>query len=215
MLREEVIMKRYNKNIVLILILIGIFVLTGCSNVRLKVLKDANESIIDTENKEDTTNIDSSEDLKATDDSINMVNDDIEDIPVPSTMQPSKNIEVHIYIVNSNAELDLVTALVPADNELTPKMLVDIVVDSMADQSLFIGVEDVSTQDDIVIVSFYSDKAPLTNVGSGLETAILDALAQSLTENLEDYNKIIYRVEGEAYVSGHIELDFDEIYFED
>lgn len=208
-------MKRYNKNIVLILILIGIFVLTGCSNVRLKVLKDANESIIDTENKEDTTNIDSSEDLKATDDSINMVNDDIEDIPVPSTMQPSKNIEVHIYIVNSNAELDLVTALVPADNELTPKMLVDIVVDSMADQSLFIGVEDVSTQDDIVIVSFYSDKAPLTNVGSGLETAILDALAQSLTENLEDYNKIIYRVEGEAYVSGHIELDFDEIYFED
>ena len=120
-----------------------------------------------------------------------------------------------IYVVNNSTGLDPVTALVPADSEITPQLIVDTVVESMADQSLVVGIESVTTQDDVVIISFYSDQPPLSNVGSGLENAILDALAQSLTDNLDDYNKIIYRVEGNAYKSGHIELDIDEIYFED
>ena len=47
------------------------------------------------------------------------------------------------------------------------------------------------------------DKAPLTNVGAGFEEAILNAIAQSIADNLDDYNKVIYRVEGGPYKSGH------------
>ena len=38
---------------------------------------------------------------------------------------------------------------------------------------------------------------------------------QSLTDNLDDYHKVIYQVEGRPYSSGHIELDVDEVYHED
>lgn len=209
-------MKRYKQNVILILILISIFYLTGCNSIRLKTNKDTDQPNNKLENNEDITNIDASvdddtEDPDYTDDESKLDGD----TPTPTVIQPIENIELLIYVVNSSTELDPVTALVPANSELTPELIVNTVVDSMADQSLAIGVESVTTQDDAVIISFYSDKPPLSNVGSGLEIAILDALAQSLTENLDDYHKIIYRVEGGPYKSGHIELEIDEVYFED
>ncbi|TAH72160.1 MAG: hypothetical protein EWM47_03815 [Anaerolineaceae bacterium] len=209
-------MRRYNKNIVLILILISIFVFTGCSSIRLKIFKDTDKPNNIVEKNDDIINIDAS-DNKDIDDSESNLDDNSSDsdTPTPTVIQPIRNIELLIYVVNSNADLDLVSALVPADSEITPELIVNTVVDSMADQSLVIGIESVTTQDDTVIVSFYSDQPPLSNVGSGTENAILNAIAQSLTENLDDYNKVIYRVEGGPYVSGHIELGLDEIYFED
>lgn len=212
-------MKSYNRNFILILILLGIFLFVGCNNIKLKVFKDPNASNAITESKKDI-----SKDDKSDNDSLDDVDDtDIDDNqeskdndkPSPTIIQPIKNVELLIYVVNSTMDLDTITALVPADSEITPQLILDTVVNSMADQSLFIGVESVTTQDDTVIISFYADKPPLTDVGSGLEHQILDAIAQSLTENLDDYNKIIYRVEGGPYISGHIELGIDEIYFED
>lgn len=209
-------MKHYNKNLVLILILASILMLTGCNNIRLKTYKDSDKSenivnekdstdqigIKDKDNDEGSTYI-SKED--------NLDNEE----PTPTIIQPVENMELLIFTVNSNTELEPVTALVPSDVEITPELIVDKVVDAMADQSLVIGIESVSTKEDTVIVSFYSDQAPLTNLGSGFETAILNAIAQSLTENLDDYHKVIYRIEGGEYVSGHIELDIDEVYHED
>lgn len=205
-------MKRFNKKIILILILISVFLFVGCSNFKLKTSKGTDgNSNKKTENIDDTVSSDDIEDSKDDNDEVLL----IDDAPTPTVIQPISNIELLIYVVNSSTDLDPVIALVPADSELTPNLIVDTVVDSMADQSLAIGIESVSTQDDTVIISFYKDQPPLTNVGSGFETAILDALAQSITENLEDYNKIIYRVEGGPYISGHIELGIDEVYFED
>lgn len=214
-------MKRYNKYLLLILILISIFAFTGCKNIRLNIFKDSNNANNEIEKnditKNDTLDDDDTEDPDNIDDENNLdYEDNLDgDTPTPSLIQPIENIELLIYVVNSSTELDPVTALVPADSDITPELIVNTVVDSMADQSLVIGVESVTTQDDAIIISFYSDKPPLSNVGSGLENAILDAFAQSLTENLDDYNKIIYRVEGGPYISGHIELGIDEVYFED
>jgi len=136
------------------------------------------------------------------------------DNPSPAIVQPTQNVELLIYIVDSSAQLETVPALVPADKDITPQLIVDTVVDSMADRSILIGVENVTTQNDTVIVSFYSDQPPLKDVGASFETAILDAIAQSLVENLKDYNKVIYRVEGGPYISGHLEFGIDEVYVE-
>ncbi len=206
-------MKRYNKFLILILILISLLSFTGC---KLKIFKDNDNKDNKIESNDDITDIDNSddydiEDIDNKDDEHNLDSE----TPTPTIIQPKENVELLIYVVNSNTLLDPVTALVPADSEITPELIVETVVDSMADQSLVIGVESVTKQDDTVIISFYSDKPPLSNVGSGLETAILDAFAQSLIENLDDYNKIIYRVEGGPYISGHIELGINEVYVED
>lgn len=211
-------MKHNNKNLVLILVLVIIFVFTGCSSIRLRTFKDTDEPNNNIENNDDMAHID---DTFATDDDKEVAeessNDDISnnDEPTPTVIQPIENTELLIYSVDSSSELDPVIALVPADKEITPELIVDTVVDSMADQSLIIGIENVSTENDTVIVSFYSDQPPLRNVGSGFEEAILNAIAQSLMDNLEDYHKVIYRVEGGPYASGHIELGLDEVYFSD
>ncbi len=103
--------------------------------------------------------------------------------------------------------------MIPDDTEISAELIIDKVVEAMADKSLQIGIESVTTDADKIIVSFYSDQPPLANVGAGIELAILDAIGQSLIDNLPDYNKIIYQVEKGAYVSGHMVLGIDEAYF--
>lgn len=224
-------MKRCNKNFALILIMSVVFLFSGCSNIRLRTFKDDDEPNQNIESNSDNNNdIDASDNSGDTDKEVkdkdykddkkvDILKSDEEtpdaDNPAPTVIQPIENTELMVYVVNSSEQLEPVYALVPADTKITPQLIVDTVVDSMADRSLMIGVESVTTRDDTVIVSFYSDKPPLTGVGSGFEISILDAIAQSLTENLEDYNKVIYRVEGGPYRSGHIELGPDEVYFED
>lgn len=218
-------MKRCSKSFALILIISAVYLLTGCNSIRLKVFKENDEPKNNIESNVNNNNInnDSGSDITKSENNgaekIDVLNKNNEpsdtDNPTPTVIQPTQNVELLIYVVNNAADLDPVYALVPADEEITPQLIVETVVDSMADRSILIGVESVTTEGDTVIVSFYSDKAPLKDVGASFESAILDAIAQSLVENLDDYNKVIYRVEGGPYISGHIELEKDEVYFED
>ena len=65
---------------------------------------------------------------------------------------------------------------------------------------------------DTVIVSFLFGKAPLSTVGSDVEETILNSIANSLLDNVEDCKKVIFRAEGEAYESGHYAFEVDEAY---
>lgn len=206
-------MKRHNKKFVLISILAYTFLITGCKNVQFgsyDAAKDSKEVIEDGQ-EVNGTQIDEEDGTK--NNTVTNVDETKED-PTPTMIQPASNTELMVYTVNADAGIEPVTALIPEDNEITPQLVVDTVVDNMADNSLMIGVESVTTENDTVIVSFFADQPPLRDIGASYETAILDAIAQSLIENL-DYSKVIYRVEGEAYISGHIELGLDEVYLLD
>ena len=129
----------------------------------------------------------------------------------PSQIQPNPTKDLPVYTVNSTtAEIEPVTALIPEDTKITARLIVDTVVESLADQSIIIKIDSVTTEDDKVIVSFKKDKAPYSDLGSGYEAAILDAIAQSLVDNLSGYNKVIYRIENQPYVSGVFEYGIDE-----
>ncbi len=214
-------MKRYNKKFILILIFVCSFVLFGCKNIRLNTYNDADNSLTPTPESltADKTLIDENgtgeeKDNTGTGDSVNM-NKNTEVTAGPAVIQPAANAELRVYTVNNSANVEVAIALVPKDSEITPQLIVDTVKEAMAENSLMIGIKSVTTENNTIIVNFYSDQPPFVNVGAGYETAILDAIAQSLVENLEDYNKVIYRVEGEAYVSGHVELGIDEVYLVD
>jgi len=129
---------------------------------------------------------------------------------------PVASIEVPIYTINQNTqEVESVVALVPENSELTPELIVDLVIDSFDERLITVGVDKVTTDKDTVIVSFLNDYAPLINVGSGVETTILDAIAQSLVDNLKDeYPKVIFRVEGKEYSSGHYLFGLNEVYLD-
>jgi cytoskeletal protein RodZ len=219
-------MERPNKKLILIMIFIFILSLSGCDIIRFGTYNASDEGSeeIDLDNQD---NSDSSTEGQDESDKVSVTSSDVSEksgssddsqvsqAPANSNIQPAAKTELMIYTVNSESgELEAVTAIVPEKDVITPDLIVDTVVESMADQSLMIGIESVTTENDAIIVSFYSDKPPLKEIGGGIESAVLDAIAQSLIDNTE-YTKIIYRVEGKAYMSDHIELEIDEVYLDE
>ncbi len=212
-------MKLNKRGLIIGIILLFVFIFVGCDKFRVDTYKENDnspnitKSVLDEDNGQDE-DIDISNNGNQDDKEKVKTDANLSLSPTDEIVKPVSNIELMIYVVNGDGELETRTALVSEEIDITPEIVVDTVVESMADNSIIVGIQDVISEDDIIIVNFYSDKAPLTNVGSGIEMGILNAIAQSLLDNLDDYNKIIYRAEGEAYSSGHIELDIDEIYME-
>ncbi|HKL98479.1 MAG TPA: hypothetical protein VJZ06_01070 [Mobilitalea sp.] len=210
-------MKRHNKKFLLIMIIFCMLSLFGCKNIRLNTYKNSDESKIAKEQEIDQNqqedDVNNVSPIGSTDNKKIDATDTKE--PTPAAIQPVANTELIIYNVNTDAEIETVTVLIPEQHEITPQLVVDTVIASLADNSLTVGVESVTTTGDTVIISFYADKSPSKNVGAGFETSILDAIALSLFDNLENYNNVIYRIEGNAYSGGHIETDFDEVYLSD
>ncbi|MDD5936621.1 MAG: hypothetical protein PUC65_13845 [Clostridiales bacterium] len=145
--------------------------------------------------------------------------------PTPSiTYETNKNItfdglneqtELSIYSIDSqSSQVISITAMVDGEEKITPQIIVDKVVEAMGDVAVTIGIDSVTTKDSAVIVSFQEDQPPVTDVDSSIEKEILDAIAQSLIDNLPEYNKVIYRVMGKAYTSDHITMGLDEIYMQ-
>lgn len=134
----------------------------------------------------------------------------------PTIQELSELKELSIYSIDGQtAEKVALTAVVSSEREVTPELIVDKVVESMADETFVIGIDSVTTIDDTVIVSFLDDQPPVINVGSSVESEILDAIAQSLLDNLEgNYHKVIYRVMGKEYTSGHFSFDLNHVYLE-
>jgi cytoskeletal protein RodZ len=209
-------MERHNKKILLIIMLIGIFLLTGCNKFHLGTFNASDEEKSGSEVTL-TPNDNQDEPITESEAKVEDTNSDEEETtPTPSSIQPTANIDLTVYTVNvDTGDIETVTALVTKDSEITPELIVDTVIESMADKSIVVGIDRVTSEGDTVIVSFTKEQAPFSEVGAGYESAILDAIAQSLTDNLAEYSKVIYRVEGKAYVSGHIEMEADEVYFED
>ncbi len=213
-------MERIKRYFVLILMVTGLLLLAGCNIFHLDFFDESEEdssSVITLAPNEDEKDNPSSSIADNPEGNSSAESEkSTEATPTPPDIQPTQNIELPLYTVNvDTGEIEAEIALVPADTKITPDLIIEKVVESMADRSIEVGIEDVSYKDDTVIVSFYKDKAPLSEMGSAYEAAILDAIAQSLIDNQKDYNKVIYRAEGEAYTSGHFEFGLNDIYLED
>lgn len=217
-------MGRFNKKFILILLLIGIFLLTGCNKFKLSTYDASKEGVTPKITIAPDDMQGSLSSAKTDPNASNTVTGTLSDpsasstgetLTTPIAIAPAANIELSVYTVNADtAAVEPVTALIPDGSEITPQLIADTVIDALADQSIIIEYDSISTKDDAVIVSFKKDKAPYSNLGSGFEGSILDALAQSLIDNLPDYKKVIYQIEGKAYQSGIYEYLIDEPHLE-
>lgn len=132
--------------------------------------------------------------------------------PTEEPTQEPKNEEKDVTIYSINDEsLESEQTTVKIAGELTPEVIVNAVVEAFSEHSLEIGIDFVKQEGSNIIVSFLNDKAPLSQVGSGVEETILNSIADSLIDNLE-CKGVIFRAEGEAYESGHFLFDKDELY---
>ena len=86
---------------------------------------------------------------------------------------------------------------------LTAQTIVDAVMDLFEAQGANIGINQVEQNENTVIVDFNGEKAPVVNVGSAEETAILNCISMSLLDNLDDCQQVVFHVDGDCYESGH------------
>lgn len=129
------------------------------------------------------------------------------------TIAPLENLEVTIYTLNPDSlEKEAVTILVTVEDELTPELIVEQVVDAMEDEGFYLGINDIIIDGDSVRIDFKSDAVPVIDVGASVEGAIIDILAQSILDNLPQYKKIYISIEGGPYHSGHLEFELDDVY---
>lgn len=121
--------------------------------------------------------------------------------------------DVCIYTISYDGTETMDSVLpVTKDTEITPEYIVQLVVADMADKSYVIEVNDVSVENDNVVVDFKKTSPPLVDVGFDVETAMLDAFAFSIIDNVSECNGIIYRCEGKEYNSMNQSFEFDQIY---
>ncbi|HHV13892.1 MAG TPA: hypothetical protein GXX75_26855 [Clostridiales bacterium] len=226
-------MKQFSKLFIMVIMLVGMLLLTGCDKFNFSTFdaskeetdagitkdadKDPDSSGEDTESTGAETKIGTNnEETKTPASSDNNTEKTGGSTPTPSLIQPTESIDLQIYTVNATTgDIEAVTASIPKSSKLTPELVTDTVVESMADQSIIIGIKDVTTKDDSIIVNFNKDNPPYKNFGSGYEGAILNAFAQSLLDNLKDYHKIIFRIDDKAYAGGAFEYGINEVYLEE
>lgn len=216
------------KKILLIIMIVGIFLLSGCNNIKFDTFNASDEGkATDVTQAADEISISKDNDVNSettnASDPAEVVTDNTtvttttettltESTPTPSVIQPPANIELSIYTINIDGEVEPITALVAEDTEITPQVIVDKVLESLADQSIVIGVKPVTTENTNIIVNFEPDMTPDKNMGSSYEGAILNAIAQSLIDNFDEYKGVIFRINDEAYASGAFEYGIDEVF---
>lgn len=121
--------------------------------------------------------------------------------------------EIEIYSVGeSSFQKEAVTALVTPGKKLTPEVVIGLVDATFEERGFYVVFEEVTTSDDIIIVSFEKDSVQLSMTDAKVENSILDAIAQSLLDNLEAYRGVVFRVNGEAYKSLNNSFGKDDIY---
>jgi hypothetical protein len=207
------------KYVVLIVVLsTSLMLLAGCgskkentndNSVTATVTPSANVTTTEeTDNPSDATNEEADDKSKETTNST--------ENEATSTPEVEDQKELPIYTINNDTlEKEDYTDMIPKNQEVTAEFIVSEVVKVFEENGLTVGINSVTTKNDTIYVDFQSDKAPLVNVGSGVEATILDCIAQSLVDNLEGHNKVVYHVDGKAYESGHIVLELNDVYLND
>lgn len=134
-------------------------------------------------------------------------------ITIPDFGATSDRKEIEIYSVSeSSFQKEAVTALVTPGKELTPEVVIELVDATFEERGFYIVFDEVTTSEDTIIVSFKDSSVQLSMTDARIESCILDAIAQSLLDNLGDYTGIVFRVNGEAYNSLNNSFEKDYIY---
>lgn len=110
--------------------------------------------------------------------------------------------EIYFYTVNPDTfETEAVSAVVESGFADEPNELILLICDSLEDAGYEIGVKSARIDGENVVVDFYSGTCPVTGLEEEEEKAVLDAIAQSLLDNLAEQNGVVFQVMGEAYES--------------
>lgn len=138
--------------------------------------------------------------------------EDLTDTTPAVTFFPLGITNVTYYTLSEELETVEVTSPLTGNGEMTPQELIDYVTATMEDVAVTVKVDAVTVEDTSIIVDFQEGSVPVRYANTRLESAILDALAQSLLDNFPEYAGVVFRAGGKAYQSENRSFDLNYIY---
>ena len=125
----------------------------------------------------------------------------------------SEKKEIYFYTVNPETlETEAVSAVVDEEFADDPEELMILVTDSLEDAGYEVGIESAVIDGDNVVVDFSADTYPVSGLEKKEEKAVLDAIAQSLLDNLAGQRGVVFRIMGEAYESENFSFGLYYVY---
>lgn len=130
--------------------------------------------------------------------------------PSPFPTQKSSIETLSIYTIDSDTMTLVPVTVDRGDNAITPAYITSLVEGNLEDDS--VRVYSAEQEDTRIILSFYADGKPFINCSKKMENLILDCFANSLLDNLDNCNEIVFRCEDKAYKSEHYSFKKNEVY---
>lgn len=127
------------------------------------------------------------------------------------TQQAEKIETITIYSINSDT-MTLIPVSVRKINggQLTAQSITDLVRSGLNDDRIL--VDQVSVENEKVIVSFSSKGRPVRDCNKKMETLILECFSNSLLDNVKGCKKVIFRCDGKEYRSSQYKFTLNEVY---
>ncbi len=127
-----------------------------------------------------------------------------EEIPVP------KN-DIIIYSLDSEKFEKIAIPVKMDAGTITLFDLAKKIAGSLEDESFSVKIKDSHFEKTTAIVDFSADGAPGIS-SPAYEASLLDCIAQSIIENYESCTAVVFRIDGQAYVTSNFSFGIDEAY---
>lgn len=142
--------------------------------------------------------------------------DDVDITGTPVITGESYNlIMVRFYSVDaSNASVRNATVMERDDVAITPERILGYLIDSLEDESVTLGFNSVSVNNGQVIIDFDDTIKKISKTSTDLELAVLDAAAQSILDNVEGCQSIIFHINDGAYKTDNLSFGYNDSYMD-
>ena len=125
----------------------------------------------------------------------------------------SELVEVFYYTVNPDTyETEAVSSVIKSDVANNPQMLISLIADSLEDAGYEVGIQSAALDGENVVVDFVANTCPVTGLMEEEEKAVLDAIAQSLLDNLAEQSGVVFQIMGDAYESDNFSFGPNYVY---
>ena len=120
---------------------------------------------------------------------------------------------VNYYIVDiSTKAIKPAVAVTGKKEDVTAAHIVEYITDALEDEEIELTIKDIVTDNGLCIVDFDENIYKIIKDTPDLEKPILDAVAMSLVDNLQEINEVSFRIAGQPYSTSAFQLKDKEGY---
>ena len=133
---------------------------------------------------------------------------------VTQTVTESGEVGIQVYtITRDSMESVSETVYLMNGEKVTVENILKEVIELFKTNAIEIEINGINQKKDVLYISFAKESAPIVDVSKKVEEIILESIAKSLLDNLEDVEKIVFQVDSGAYKSENLELGENEAYW--